>query len=130
MNGGGLYFMRVTHDSITIYTIIIVHSSFFSLVKSHAQLENTRTAEVISVTSQSKLFENFENGGGLYFMRVTHDSITIYTIIIVHSSFFSLVKSHAQLENTRTAEVISVTSQSQLFENFEQLIALFVLYVS
>ena len=65
----------------------------------------------------------------LYFMRVTHDSITIYTIITVHSGF-SLVESRAQLENRRTANAISVTSQSRLFENFEQPIAFFVLYRS
>ena len=69
------------------------------------------------------------SGRPLYCMRVTHDSITIYTIIIVHSGF-SLVESRAQLENRRTADAISVTSQSRLFANFEQPIAFFVLYRS
>ena len=57
--------MRVTHDRITIYTIIIVHSGF-SLVDSRAQLENRCTADAISVTSQSRLFENFEQQNVLY----------------------------------------------------------------
>ena len=69
------------------------------------------------------------NGGRFYFMRVTHDSITIYTIIIVHSGFL-LVESRAQLLNRRTADAISVTSQSRLFANFEQPIAFLVLYRS
>ena len=77
-----------------------------------------------------QLHKKLIHGRRPYFMRVTHDSITIYTIIIVQSSGFSLVKSHAQLENTRTADTISVTSQSQLFENFQQPIAFFVLYIS
>ena len=47
----------------------------------------------------------------------------------VHSSF-SLVENRDLLEDRRTADAISVTSQSQSFPNYQQPIACFVLYRS
>ena len=47
----------------------------------------------------------------------------------VYSSF-SLVGNRELLEGRRTADVISVTSQSQPFQNYQQPIACFVLYGS
>ena len=50
-----------------------------------------------------------------------------YVITRVHSTFL-LVEKRDLLEGRRTADVISVTSQSQLFQNYQQPMAWFVLY--
>ena len=55
--------------------------------------------------------------------------IFIYIMTRVHSSF-SLVENRDLLEDRRTADAISVTSQSQPFPSYQQPMACFVLYRS
>ena len=52
-----------------------------------------------------------------------------YIITRVHFSF-SLVENRDLLEDRRTADAISVTSQSQAFQNYQQPMACFALYRS
>ena len=54
-------------------------------------------------------------------------NILFYITTTVHSSF-PLVENRVPLEDRRTPDAISLTSQSQPFSNYQQLMACFVLY--
>ena len=61
--------------------------------------------------------------------KMKHIYIYIYIISRVLSSF-SLVESRDPLDGRRTTDAILVTSQSQPIQNYQQLMAFFVLYRS
>ena len=72
---------------------------------------------------------NFERVLPVIYRNIHSFINVIYIITRVHSSF-SLVENRDPLEDKRTADAISVTSQSQPFQNYQQPMTCFVLYRS